>query len=254
MARNVEDLALLLPLLAGPDGADPFVHGLEVGDPGAVPMGGLRVAVCAADGPLRVGEATASALRAAGDALAELGGEVEAADVPEVPDATELFFALMAADGGAAARADVAAAGGRHAPSFARLLDELRPLAVDAAGLLELLRRLASVRERLRGFLSRYDVALLPVAPGPAPLHGHVPGEELGLEGFAAFAATQALSLAGVPVTVVRAGWDGHLPIGVQVVGSPGRDHVCLAAAAALEGALGGYAGAPEAVAVGGGA
>lgn len=249
MARHVEDLALLLPVLAGPDDADPFVHGLELGDPGAVEVERLRVALCAGGAELHAGEATRSTLRAAGRALAERGCELSEPTFPAVAEATELFFALMAADGGAAARADLAAAGGRHAEAFALLLEKLRPLATDAAGLLGLLERQASLRSRVRRFLRRFDAALLPVAPGPAPLPGRVPGEELGLEGFAAFTGLQALSLAGVPVTVARAGWDGPLPLGVQVVAPPGRDHVCLAVAAALEEALGPFAGVPAALA-----
>ncbi len=39
MARFVEDLALLLPVLAGPDGCDPFVQGVPLGDPA---LGGSR--------------------------------------------------------------------------------------------------------------------------------------------------------------------------------------------------------------------
>jgi amidase len=41
---------------------------------------------------------------------------------------------------------------------------------------------------------------------------------------------------------VVRAGTDPHgLPIGVQVVARPWRDHVALAVAQVIEGTLGGW-------------
>ena len=43
MARRVEDLALLLPLIAGPDGEDPHVAPVPLGDPAAVAVDGLRV-------------------------------------------------------------------------------------------------------------------------------------------------------------------------------------------------------------------
>jgi Asp-tRNA(Asn)/Glu-tRNA(Gln) amidotransferase A subunit family amidase len=251
LTRFVEDAALLLPLLAGPDGIDPFVHGPALADPGAVSVESLRVGVVCADGSLRIGSATESALREAGEALAGLGCAVEEAVFPDAAEATELFFALMAADGGARARVDLAPAGGRHTAELARLLEDLRPNAVGADGFLVLLGRLAGLRARIRSFLGRFDAVLLPVAPGPAPPHGAVPGAGLGVDGYEAFAATQALSLAAVPVTVVRVGWDGHLPLGAQAAAPPGRDDVTLAVAAALEAALGPYAGAPAPLAAG---
>ena len=36
MARRVEDLRLVLPIIAGPDGIDPFIHPVPLGDPDAV--------------------------------------------------------------------------------------------------------------------------------------------------------------------------------------------------------------------------
>ncbi|HET9436436.1 MAG TPA: amidase family protein, partial [Candidatus Limnocylindrales bacterium] len=43
IARRVEDLELLLPILAGPDGIDPHVVPAPLGDAGRVAMRGLRV-------------------------------------------------------------------------------------------------------------------------------------------------------------------------------------------------------------------
>jgi Asp-tRNA(Asn)/Glu-tRNA(Gln) amidotransferase A subunit family amidase len=241
LVRFVEDAALLLPLLAGPDGIDPFVHGPALRGHEAVRVESLRIGVVAADGALRIGTATESALGEAGETLAGCGCAVEEAVFPDAAEATELFFALMAADGGARARLDLAPAGGRHTAELARLLEDLRPNAVDGQGFLALLEGLAAVRARVRSFLGRFDAVLLPVAPGPAPPHGAVPGAELGLAGYEAFVAAQALSLAAVPVTVVRVGWDGHLPVGAQVAAPAGRDDVTLAVAAVLEAALGPY-------------
>ncbi|HEY8438079.1 MAG TPA: amidase [Candidatus Limnocylindrales bacterium] len=44
LARRVDDLALLLPILAGPDGEDPHVAPVPLGDPATVDVAGLRVA------------------------------------------------------------------------------------------------------------------------------------------------------------------------------------------------------------------
>jgi amidase len=44
LARYVEDLALILPILAGVDWSDPAIVPMPLGDPQAVPLKGLRVA------------------------------------------------------------------------------------------------------------------------------------------------------------------------------------------------------------------
>ena len=43
IARRVEDLELVLPIIAGPDGEDPHVVPAPLGDPAKVDVGGLRV-------------------------------------------------------------------------------------------------------------------------------------------------------------------------------------------------------------------
>jgi Asp-tRNA(Asn)/Glu-tRNA(Gln) amidotransferase A subunit family amidase len=132
---------------------------------------------------------------------------------------------------------------------MSRLLEDLRPLAVDAAGWFALLRRLFAFRARIRAFVARHDVVLAPVAAGPAPLHGCTPGTDAPLESYDAFNYTHAYSVAGLPVAVVRVAEERGLPLGVQVVAPAFREDVALAVARALEDAHGGFRrGAPAAV------
>jgi amidase len=229
MARHVEDLGLLLPVLAGPDGVDPFVQGVPVGDPDGVDVGALRIGFYTDDGvapPVSAG--TDAAIRAAAEALG-----AEEATPPDVAEAIDLFFAVMAADGGAQARADTA--GGRHVKQFADLLVELRPLAVDASELLSLFRRMFEFRARMRAFVGAYDVVLCPVTTGPAPPHGCAPGTETPIDSYLAFNYTHTYSLSGLPVAVVRIGEERGLPLGVQIVASAFREDAALAVAAVLE-------------------
>ncbi|HVA29938.1 MAG TPA: amidase [Gaiellaceae bacterium] len=242
MARFVGDLGLLLPVLAGRDDLDPFVQGVPPGDPDEVDVAGLRVGFYEADGVFPVSPETAAAVRRAARALEADGCAVEEAQPPDLLAATDLFFALMAADGGARARSDTAAAGRRHVEQFSRLLEDLRALALDASGLFALVRRMFELRAAVRAFVDGYDVVVCPVAPGPAPPHGCTPGDETPLESYLAFNYTHAFSIAGLPVAVVRVGDSGGLPVGVQVVAGAFRDHVAVAVAAALERDLGGYA------------
>jgi Asp-tRNA(Asn)/Glu-tRNA(Gln) amidotransferase A subunit family amidase len=216
MARTVEDLELLLPVLAGADGVDPFVHDAAL----AAPPESLRVGF--------YGEGAVEAAAACFE-------HAEAVKPPDVSEATELFFALMAADGGEQARRDLAPAGGRHVPQLAELLENLRPLACDATAFFALVRRMFAFRARVRAFVAGFDVVIAPVTTGPAPPHGCVPGTETPLDSYDAFNDTHTYSVAGLPVAVVRAGTERGLPIGVQIVANPFHDRVAVAAAAAVE-------------------
>jgi amidase len=239
MARFVEDLALLLPVLAGADGVDPFVHGMQPGDPQAIEIRSLHVGFMLSDGVVDVSAETRAAVERAARSLEHAGCKVEETTPPDVSQATELFFALMAADGGARARQDLAAAGGQHVAQLRTLLENLRPLALTAGELFALLRRAAVFRAGVRAFVAGYDVVLAPVTAGPAPPHGCTPGDETPLTTYDVFNYTHAYSVAGLPVAVVRAGEQAGLPIGVQVVAGAFQDHVALAVAAVLERELG---------------
>lgn len=91
-------------------------------------------------------------------------------------------------------------------------------------------------RERLLSSLGEDGVLICPAALGPAPFHnehamrpGHV-------------SLTAPANVAGLPSTAVPTGMtsDGR-PVGVQVVAAPYMDRLCLAVAAELEEAFGGW-------------
>ncbi|XP_075542670.1 fatty-acid amide hydrolase 2-like [Dermacentor variabilis] len=91
-------------------------------------------------------------------------------------------------------------------------------------------------RERLLSSLGEDGVLICPAALGPAPFHnehamrpGHV-------------SLTAPANVAGLPSTAVPTGLtsDGR-PVGVQVVAAPYMDRLCLAVAAELEKAFGGW-------------
>ena len=62
LARRVEDLALVLGVIAGPDGVDPHVVPAPLGDPGAVKVAGLRIAHFTRLPPLEPTAETANAV------------------------------------------------------------------------------------------------------------------------------------------------------------------------------------------------
>jgi amidase len=212
LARSVADVALLLALLAGPDGRDGGVAPVALGDPDDVDIRALRVAVHTEDGLAHPTPETAATVLDAAGALRDAGATVEDARPPS--GGHELTMEVWASYDG-----------------------------LDAAGLYALLRRWDGFRAAMLGFAERYDVILSPVFPEPARLHGTMnrPGE-MDPTSF-----TTPANLTGWPAATVRCGTSPKgLPIGVQLVARPWRDDVALAAAQALEDALGGWRPPPR--------
>lgn len=238
MGSSVDDLALLLPLIAGPDGVDPLVAAVPLGDFRAVSLAGRRIGFYVSDGVSEATPGTCAAVQRAARALADAGAETEETVPPSLIEVPDIAFRMMAADGGARARADLAPAGGRHHPQVDWLLESLRPFALTAEGFFELMERWAALRSALRRFVSSYDAILCPVAAGPAPRHGCRPSDDGELTSHDEYAYSFAYAIAGLPSASVPCGGERGLPIGVQVVAPAYRDDVTLAVAAALESAL----------------
>lgn len=106
----------------------------------------------------------------------------------------------------------------------------------DSGYVLHYLAMARDFRERLLSTLGEDGVLICPAALGPAPFHnehamrpGHV-------------SLTAPANVAGMPSTAVPTGMtsDGR-PVGVQVVAAPYMDRLCLAVAAELEKAFGGW-------------
>jgi amidase len=206
LARSAEDVALLLRVVAGPDGSDGGVAPVPLGDPGEVDLRGLRVAVQTDNRLAAPTPETIAAVGAAADALAAAGAAVAEARHP---------------DGGHELTIEVWRSYGEG---------------VGAAELWRLLRRWDDFRGRMLAFAARYDLLVCPVFPGPARLHGtmNVPGERDPTSW------TTPHSLTGWPAATVRAGTSPEgLPIDVQLVAGPWRDDVALAAALRVERELG---------------
>ena len=204
VARSAEDLALVMRVIAGPDGRDAGVlPAAALGD--VVAPAGLRVAVQLENGLDAPSPATEDAVRAAADVLRARGADVREAEIPA--GGHELTIEVWRSYGEG-----------------------------DAPGLWRLLRRWDAFRSAMLAFTASYDLVLCPVFPEPARPHGgmHVPGRPDPTSW------TTPFSLAGWPAATVRAGTSPEgLPIGVQLAAGPWRDETALAAAAAVEAGLG---------------
>lgn len=103
LARRVEDLTLAMDVLlsGGPRSVDAPFPAVPLGDPGAIPIDGLRVAWFDDDGYFRPAPAMRRAVREAAEALAARGAVVEEWRPPDVQRAMDLYFGLLSADGAA---------------------------------------------------------------------------------------------------------------------------------------------------------
>ncbi|GAB4443387.1 MAG: amidase [Anaerolineae bacterium] len=237
LARYVEDLSLMLPIIAGADGRDPRVVPMPLGDPSQVNLKNLKVAFYTENGIVPPTSETAGAVKAAAQVLAEAGLTVVEDRPPCLEQSTELFLALLSADGGAGMDMALQMAGTQQVhPALQGLLESMRPHALSAAEFMGLWYRWDMWRSVLLSFMERYDVILSPVCAYPAMPHGTT-GQHL-----AAFSYVQTYSLTASPAVVVRAGVSPEgVPIGVQIVPRHWREDVALAVAQQIETALGGW-------------
>ena len=237
MARYVEDLALTLPIIAGVDSWDPAIVPMPLGDPDAVDLKSLRVAVHTDNGIMTPTPETIDTINRAAAALADIGVPVEE-DLPEaVHDSAGLAIKLSAADGRAWVRRLLQRAGTTEIhPWLQKRIDDAEPMEiVEFTSLLEEVDRF---RSAMHTFMQDYDVILCPVCAFPAQPHGTTMNEEMRL----GFSYTGTYNLTGWPGAVVRGGTSPEgLPIGVQVVARAWREDVALAVARYLETAMGGW-------------
>ena len=234
LARRVEDLALVLSVIAGPDGRDPFVAPVPLGDPAAVDVGRLRVALFTDNGVVAPEPGVAAAVRAAADALAEAGARVEEQRPPGVEESHELFMRVVVIDGGAELRRILAHCGTALGDSSLAPLARLAAPAPDER--VRIVERWDELRSHLLAWVERFDLVVCPANAHAALPHGESDAR------MPAFSYTMTWNLTGWPAAVVRAGATAEgLPIGAQLVAPPWREDVALAAAACVEAALGGW-------------
>ena len=237
IARHVEDLSLMLPIVAGPDWRDHTVVAMPLGDPREVDLKTLRVAFYTDNGIATCSPATVDAVRAAARALSAAGAAVEEARPPGIEQSWTLFHDLFRADGGAGVQGALKGLGTVEAsPLLKRALTSLFAPGMSTGELLAATARWDIYRNTFLRFMEKYDAVLSPVATQPAMLHGTT------FDNLPAFSYGVTYNLTGWPTAAVRAGTSPeNLPIGVQIAARPWREDVALALAGQVESALGGW-------------
>lgn len=255
LCRRVEDVMPILRSLVGPDGVDESAEraareGVTLRDPAQVALHKLVVFPVLNQGPRR-----ASCMSAAVDescqVLREAGATVGTLRIPElrhsfrfwmaaIRSITTLRYEMVLSDGagisvlGELLRAPFGRAG-YVLPSLVTVASEklMYALPISEQRWLDRLRRVSS---ELDSALGDNGVLIVPPYSRPAPPHGQplLTPFDTGLTGL--------YNVLGYASTVVPLGFDDEgLPVAVQVVSRRGNDHLCLAAAAALQNTFGGW-------------
>ena len=226
--RYVDDLVLLLPILAGPDNVDPAIVPMPLGDPTGVDLRALRVGFHVDNGIRTPTPETQAVVRAAAEAMADVGARVDESRPEGIAESFDVGFRVFGADGRAAVRRLLREAGTTEAATATQ------GPGLSAVELDQFLASLYDLRSRMHRYLEEHDVILSPVNAKPAILHGTTDLPD--------YSYTLTYNVTGWPGAVVRGGTSPEgLPIGIQVVAAPAREDIALAVAAHLEDALGGF-------------
>ncbi|GAB4114699.1 MAG: amidase [Roseiflexaceae bacterium] len=217
MARFVEDLALLLPIIAGPDDTDYSALPVPLADWRAVDLRSLRVSFYTDHPNANPSAETVAICRAVAASLTDHCASVEERLPPRIEEALPLTIGYW--------RRPESTSAGQWVP------DNTAQLSSEEVE--QHLFEWDRFRRSMHHFLRETDIIITPVADLPAQPHGSDSG---------GIPYTLPYSLTGWPAVVVRAGTSADgMPIGVQVVAGPWRDHQALAVAAVIESAFGGW-------------
>jgi aspartyl-tRNA(Asn)/glutamyl-tRNA(Gln) amidotransferase subunit A len=230
LARTVEDVELLLRTVA----SQPLAGAAQ----------SRRATVYEEDGLQPVAGVCRAAVRRAADALADLGWELAQERPPDALDVRGAYDSVvyqeLAVYVGPMVRGheDELSDYGRRSVGALASVEPSFERYVAAA------RRLIELEARADAWLERHELAICPVAPGPAPELGvgftdidGEPPQPGGLMTLATYA--NAFGLPSISVPAMRT--DDGLPVGVLVTGRRGHDLQVIAAAHELERLLGGF-------------
>ena len=256
MARTVQDTALMLSAIAGPDARcpvaltdagetfNPLVHSLERD------FGGIRIAWSSDMGGLPVDPRIVSVIESQRGIFGELGCDIDEA-CPDFSDANEVFMTMRAA-GMAATRAELLRS---HRDKLKDTviwnIEEGMKLNAADVGMAEVKR--AALFDRVRKFMETYEFMVFPVSQHPPfdvtqPYLTEVNG--IQMETYIDWMRScYYITATGHPAISVPCGFtEDGLPVGVQIVGRHQREFSVLQLAYAFQQATGFWKQRPEVV------
>jgi len=231
LVRRVEDLELILRVIAGPDNNDAAIVKMPIHDPRRVDVSKLRVAYYYS---APIGDSTPdtqAVIKQAVDALRDAGAQVTEDMHPYYKELIAIRTGLNAAEG----RATVRRLADKWGSKTLSGANNFVPNGTTTEEMTEMLENLDHYRSAMLLWFQSYDVIVCPNAVSPATLLSDV--------GPANLYYNSIYNIAGWPAGVVRGGTsaEGGLPIGVHIIAHPWREDVVMATATFIESKLGGY-------------
>src|SRR5690606_7732333 len=236
MARNVDDLSLMLSVISGFDPRSPYAIAQEYAPEPEEGVAGLRVAWSPDLGGLPVDTETAAVTATAPAVFERLGARVEEVEL-DLTDA-ELAFRTYRAWYYALSFGELDGLGANTAWN----VEQGRQ--VTGADLARAERARSRLYHRMADFFDTYDVLIAPVSqvppfPAEEPYVRAINGEELP-DYLAWMRSAYWVSVLHAPAASVPAGFTpSGLPVGVQIIGRPFADARVLRVAKAFEQATG---------------
>jgi aspartyl-tRNA(Asn)/glutamyl-tRNA(Gln) amidotransferase subunit A len=251
MARSVHDCAVMLAVIAGPDGNDPCAVDVSAGDYVAglgEPVAGLRIGAAR---PHRDGEGVDPALAASFDAALEAmvaaGAEVVEVEIPYYRELTDATLLASGAEAFAYHRANL---GRRWADYGAGTRAYIAVGALYTAADYVAAQRVRRIGQRaVAGLLERIDVVAMPTTAIAAPeLASLDPSRLLGA------IYTPVWNGLGLPTLALPMGFNAAgLPLGMQLSGRPWDEATVLRLGAAYQSGTDWHLAAPAGLAGTGG-
>lgn len=256
LTRRVEDLALILPIICGPDSWDAMMAPVPMGDPMKVDLKSLRVAFYtrvngvtaddSAGGAAAVmpSEETVALVNQCVKYFADLGCKITEDQPPKMRELSQARSRFSGALGGDHMRRMLKKHGTLQASPGLRIDGDMIP----SAEFTKACEEMDAIKSEQLAWLENYDIIVCPAANRAtrrldveieaAAAAGRRRGGGGGGGGLGQYNTT------GWPAGVVRAGTstaEPGLPLGIQIVGQPWRDDHVLAALSYVESKTGGW-------------
>ncbi|MTK05046.1 amidase [Micromonospora sp. CP22] len=222
LARTAEDCALLLSVIAGPDGQDPAAtgHGFAYSPEPVRPLRGLRIAL--AVDPLEVSTAEVCRLtREAAEVFAAAEAVVTEIRLPHYAEGVDVTMLGLAAEALTYHRTDLRRRWEEYGrPTRSALITGALLSAADYVQVQRVRRHLVRA---VADLFDDIDLVLSPTAARPAPL---VDG--LDFDEVVAMLQTAYWNATGNPALSAPMGLADGMPVGLQIVGRPHADQLVL--------------------------
>ncbi len=234
LARRVEDIALLMPILSGPDDWDAAMAPVPLGDPAAVDLKSLRIAFYTTNGQVDPTPELQQTVKQCVAYFNELGCKITEDRPPKMKELAEIRTKFNGADGREHIRRLLKKHGTTQASPGLRMDGDVLP----AAEFTKLCEEMDAIKSEQLAWLESYDLIICPASnQAPIPLDYERPRNWTGAS------YTSQYNTTGWPAGVVRCGTSETkpLPLGIQVVAQPWRDDIVIAAMAYIESRTGGW-------------